>query len=195
MFILLSFINQNFLATPSNLVTTKWKVIWLLQNLPIIFHLLHNNYFNSFNKLHFLKSLYFNQTFNRFFFQNLTFVIFTKLLKGTNFFQTTQLHLSFKYWIVKLLLRLEHLVTNPLPQLMFKNKFFLNQYYVPLTLTNISLLNKVYRKFFFNSLLFLVYFWPNLNKVRLFSTQFIIPTPNLSLFMYYNNYFFKMFKI
>ena len=195
LFIFLSFINQNFLSIPSNAITIKWKVIWLLENLPVIFHLMYNNYFNSFNRLHFLKSFYFNQTFNQFFFQNLTFVVFTKLLKSTNFFQTTQLHLSFKYWLVKLLLKLEHVVANPLPQLLLKNKSYLNQYHTPLTLTNISLLNKVYRKFFLNSLLFLVYFWPNVNQTKLFTSQFIIPTGNLSLFIYYNNYFFKIFKI
>ena len=119
---------------------------------------MYNNYFNSFNRLHFLKSFYFNQTFNQFFFQNLTFVVFTKLLKSTNFFQTTQLHLSFKYWLVKLLLKLEHVVANPVPQLLLKNKSYLNQYHTPLALTNISLLNKVYRKLLLNSLFWAITF-------------------------------------
>ena len=191
----LSFINQNFKSTASTPLTLKLKTIWLLNNLPFIFHLLYVNYSHSFNKLNIIKSLYFKPQINSFFFDNFTFVITNKLLKTKKTFKTNQLYLSFKYWATKHLLQLKTNVSTTLKQLIFKDKYYLNQYYTPLVTTNISLLNKVYRKFLFTTLLFVTYFWPNFNKTKLLTTQFLFPTTNLKLFIYYNNYFFKVFNV
>lgn len=191
----MSFINQNFKTTTFNPLTIKFKLIWLLTNLPLLFHLIYINYSNTLNKLNFIKSLYYKPQLNNFFFDNLTFVVVKKLLKTKKFFQTTQLVLSFKFWVTKHLLLLNTKIISPLKQLQLTKKLYLNQYHSPLVLTNISLLNKVYRKFLFNTLLFVTYWWPNFNKTKLLTTQFLIPTSNLKLFIYYNNYFFKIFNI
>jgi hypothetical protein len=161
----------------------------------MIFHWIYSNYHTTLNELNFTKALYLNSKLNNFFFSNLTFVIFKKLLKTTKLFQTTQLYLSFKYWVVKYLLKSKTTLPTKSSQLALHNKLHLNQYYTPILLTNISLLNKFYRKFIFNTLLFSLHFWPSLNKTKLFTTQYLIVTGNIKLFMYYNNYFFKIFHI
>lgn len=176
-------------------ITPKFRFIWLLNNVNLIFHFIHNQSYVILYNLFSLKSFYLNEYFLNLFFSNLSFVCLKKIIKPVKSFWTTNFPMSLRYWFIKLLLSSEKYLIKRVKQLNLHSSLQLNQYYLEVHLSNISLKQKYYRRFLMTILIFMLSPWLKFNKSFLLPAQFYPAKHDWKLFIFYKLYFFKIFNI
>jgi hypothetical protein len=80
------------------------------------------------------------------------------------------------------------------PNLRIKDKFFLNQYYLPQMVSNVSLFKKYYRIAMFQYLHLLLYNWPVWRRSYFFSMSFGVLNKNFYLLRCLNTRLLKVYN-
>jgi hypothetical protein len=193
----LSYVIQNFYNINQSLILNqKLYLIWIFKNIHLILTLiikdlntlLNSNLFNNnFSIMFTLTKLFFNN--------NLTILLKTLVTRWKPFL-SINFTKSLQYWIITSGIEF---IDNKTTVLSIKSPemctdLFHNQYYLSMTISNISLHNKYYRVVLLKFLTILLNNWQLWNKHYNISFKFLLGTKNLHLIRYYNFYFFKIYN-
>jgi len=193
----LSYVIQNFYSVnQSLLLNQKLYLIWIFKNIHLIVTLITKHLNNS------LSLLFINNQFNtlfiltKLFFNNQLTTILKTLVKKWKPFLTINFTKSLQYWIIvsgtKFIEDKNTILTTTLPDV--SPLLLNNQYYLNMTLSNISLHNKYYRTVLLKFIVLLLSNWQLWTKQFNITFKFLIGTKNLHLIRYYNFYFFKVYN-
>ena len=191
------YVIQNFYSINQSLILNqKLYLIWILKNIYLILTLiikdlnvlLNINFFNSnFSLVFILTKLFFNNSLIRLL---KTLVVRWKPFLSINFIKSLQ------YWIItsgiKFINDKNTVLCIKSPKV--SSNLFYNQYYLNMSVSNISLHTKYFRIVLLKFLLILLNNWQLWNKQYNITFKFLLGTKNFHLIKYYNFYFFKIFN-
>jgi len=190
---------QNFYNTnPIIVLNHRLRITWLSRNLYLIIVLVYK----TFNK--FLCNTTFTNNFDLLYRLNLIFFSrgfmtnFKTTKKKWKSFMTIAITKSLQHHLFKNGIDfVDYKVVKPLnPNLRFSTtQLFLNQNYLPLTLSNISLHNKPYRNVMFRYLLLVLTNWQHWNRNLRLTLRYLIGSNELQMLYFYNMYIFKIYNL
>lgn len=149
-------------------------------------NLYHNDAWGLLPYLHHYNNLFFNKALER---------VVKNVLVTTSSFLENNLTKSLQFWNIKLSSQLldgrlpaKHLVP-------FTSTYTYNQYYLPITVSNINTKTKHYRLVMLRFLIFTLSWNQQLNKHYLPRLHFLLNVHNFHLLRFYNTYFFKIYNL
>jgi hypothetical protein len=193
----LSYVIQNFYNVNQSLILNqKLYLIWIFKNIHLILTLIIKdlNTLLNINLLNNNFSIVF--TLTKMFFNNSLIVLLKTLVTRWKPFLSINFTKSLQYWILTSGIEF---IDNKITILHVKtpeisSNLFYNQYYLNMTVSNISLHNKYYRIVLLKFLTILLNNWQLWNKHYNITFKFLLGTKNLHLIKYYNFYFFKIYN-
>ncbi len=193
----MSYVIQNFYNVNQSLILNqKLYLIWIFKNIHLILTLIIKdlNTLLNINLLNNNFSIVF--TLTKMFFNNSLIVLLKTLVTRWKPFLSINFTKSLQYWILTSGIEF---IDNKITILHVKtpeisSNLFYNQYYLNMTVSNISLHNKYYRIVLLKFLTILLNNWQLWNKHYNITFKFLLGTKNLHLIKYYNFYFFKIYN-
>jgi len=193
----LSYVIQNFYNVNQSLILNqKLYLIWIFKNIHLILTLIIKdlNTLLNINLLNNNFSIIF--TLTKLFFNNSLIVLLKTLVTRWKPFLSINFTKSLQYWVLTSGIEF---IDNKITILCVKtpeiaSNLFYNQYYLNMTVSNISLHNKYYRVVLLKFLTILLNNWQLWNKHYNITFKFLLGTKNLHLIKYYNFYFFKIYN-
>lgn len=150
--------------------------------------LFHSNFFQNHQNLILILKSFYSKGF---------FTIFTNLTKKWKSFTKLSINKSLEYNFFKSgdnFLKDNRQIKPLSCELKVKPLLFLNQYYLPLQLSNISVHNKPYRNILLKNLYLLLNNWQFWNRHINISFKFLVLNKNFHLLYFYNMYIFKVYN-
>lgn len=193
----MSYVIQNFYNVNQSLILNqKLYLIWIFKNIHLILTLIIKD-LNTLLNLNLLNnnfSIIF--TLTKLFFNNSLIVLLKTLVTRWKPFLSINFTKSLQYWVLTSGIEF---IDNKITILCVKtpeisSNLFYNQYYLNMTVSNISLHNKYYRVVLLKFLTILLNNWQLWNKHYNITFKFLLGTKNLHLIKYYNFYFFKIYN-
>jgi len=193
----LSYVIQNFYSINQSLILNqKLYLIWILKNINLILTLIIKdlNVLLSINLFNSNFSIIFVLT--KLFFSNSLLILLKTLVTRWKPFLSINFTKSLQYWIITSGIKLidDKNTVLSIKSSKISSNLFYNQYYLNMTLSNISLHNKYFRLVLLKFLTILLNNWQLWNKQYNITFKFLLGTKNLHLVKYYNFYFFKIFN-
>lgn len=193
----MSYVIQNFYNVNQSLILNqKLYLIWIFKNIHLILTLIIKdlNTLLNINLLNNNFSIIF--TLTKLFFNNSLIVLLKTLVTRWKPFLSINFTKSLQYWVLTSGIEF---IDNKITILCVKtpeisSNLFYNQYYLNMTVSNISLHNKYYRVVLLKFLTILLNNWQLWNKHYNITFKFLLGTKNLHLIKYYNFYFFKIYN-
>ena len=193
----MSYVIQNFYSINQTLILNqKLYLIWIFRNIHLILTLIIKDLNTLLNINLFNNNFSIMFTLTKLFFNNTLIVLLKTLVTKWKPFLSINFTKSLQYWII---ISGVEFIDNKTTVLSIKSPqicgdLFNNQYYLNMTVSNISLHNKYYRTVLLKFLVILLNNWQLWNKHYDISFKFLLGTKNLHLIRYYNFYFFKIYN-
>jgi len=193
----LSYVIQNFYSINQLLIfNQKLYLIWIFKNIHLILTILIKDLNTLLNINFFNNNFSIVFTLTRLFFSNSLMKLLKTLVTSWKPFLTINFTKSLQFWIITSGIEfinnknLTLSIKSPEPS----SSLFYNQYYLNMTVSNISLHKKYYRVVLLKFLILLLNNWQSWNKHYNMTFKFLLGTKNIHLISYYNFYFFKIYN-
>jgi hypothetical protein len=195
----MSYVIQNFTtAVPTRVCNQRNQLLFIIRNIYIIifwivkkfnFFLTPSISYTNISLLYHLELKLYSKGFTS---------IFSKIIQKWKFFHTININRSLEYWIFKSgsLFFSSH-ETYPLSKALCFNEdqHFLNQYYTPYLLSNISLHKKPFRITLFKHLAHILLLWQSWNRHHQPTFRFLLGSQDFYLLYFFNMYIFKVYHL
>lgn len=195
----ISYVMQNFYnINPLLTLNHRLRVTWLLRNIYLIVILIFKTYNTFLFNVKFKTNHDLLYRLNLLFFARSFMSTLQTTQKKWKTFITLSLTKSIKHHIyLNGLTFIDTKVMKPInSSIRFsKNELLFNQYYLPFSISNISLHNKPFRNVLFRTLLLLLTNWQHWNKHFSISFGFLLGSSDLYMLYFYNMYIFKVYNL
>lgn len=193
----LSYVIQNFYNVNQSLILNqKLYLIWIFKNIHLILTLIIKDLNTLLNINLFNTNFSIIFTLTKLFFNNSLIVLLKTLVTRWKPFLSINFTKSLQYWVltsgIEFIDNKTTILCVKTPEV--SSNLFYNQYYLNMTISNISLHNKYYRVVLLKFLTILLNNWQLWNKHYNITFKFLLGTKNLHLIKYYNFYFFKIYN-
>jgi len=193
----LSYVIQNFYNVNQSLILNqKLYLIWIFKNIHLILTLIIKDLNTLLNINLFNTNFSIIFTLTKLFFNNSLIVLLKTLVTRWKPFLSINFTKSLQYWVltsgIEFIDNKTTILCVKTPEV--SSNLFYNQYYLNMTVSNISLHNKYYRVVLLKFLTILLNNWQLWNKHYNITFKFLLGTKNLHLIKYYNFYFFKIYN-
>lgn len=180
-------------------MTPRLKLLHFFNNFFSLIIFFKFNFFYFFSIKNNSLNYFIYSFFYKYFFSKQIFLIKKKFLKPLIGFYDNNLQKSFLYWFFKNFLIFFNINTEirlfskkPVKPLYF---LFLNQYFLPIKVLNEKINKKINKNFFFLLIFFSSYCWFTWPKSLKFYLNFIFISKSLSVYIFYNNHFLKVYNL
>lgn len=193
----MSYVIQNFYNVNQSLILNqKLYLIWIFKNIHLILTLIIKDLNTLLNINLFNTNFSIIFTLTKLFFNNSLIVLLKTLVTRWKPFLSINFTKSLQYWVltsgIEFIDNKTTILCVKTPEV--SSNLFYNQYYLNMTVSNISLHNKYYRVVLLKFLTILLNNWQLWNKHYNITFKFLLGTKNLHLIKYYNFYFFKIYN-